>query len=170
MDGLMKPEYANAWSLGYTSTVVRKAVGLFCNTNGSMHVVLRRRTHLTSIVGSPINALHIRYPLGIFRKTSFRPFSKDMSETVSDSSSHSTYQASEDLKGLQWPEESLTSTVNEGAGFYSVRLGETFDDGRFVITRKLGWGGFSSVWLARDRKYVLETISLYPRFTSKIKR
>ncbi|KAN0125243.1 kinase-like protein, partial [Russula decolorans] len=51
-------------------------------------------------------------------------------------------------------EESLTSTANEGAGFYSARLGETFDDGRFVITRKLGWGGFSSVWLARDRKYV----------------
>jgi hypothetical protein len=142
---------------------------LFCNSDG-MHVVLRRRTRLTSIAGSPINALHIRDRLGIFRKTSFRPFSNDMSETVSDSSPHSAYQASEDLKGLQWPEESLTSTANEGAGFYSARLGETFDDGRFVITRKLGWGGFSSVWLARDRKYVLETISLYPRFTSKIKR
>ena len=142
----------------------------FCNPD-SMHVVLRRRTLLTSfsrcsIAGSPINALHIR----IFQKTSFRPFSNDVSETVSDSSPHPAYQASEDLKGLQWPEESLTSTANEGAGFYPVRLGETFDEGRFVITRKLGWGGFSSVWLARDRKYVLKTISLYPRFTSKIKR
>jgi serine/threonine-protein kinase SRPK3 len=93
-----------------------------------------------------------------------------MSGTVFDSSPYSAYQASEDLKGLQWPEESLTSTANEGGGFYPARLGETFDDGRFVTTRKLGWGGFSSVWLARDRKYVLETMSLYPQFTGKIKR
>jgi serine/threonine-protein kinase SRPK3 len=88
-----------------------------------------------------------------------------MSGAVLDSSPYSVYQASEDLKGLEWPEEGLTSTTNEGGGFYPARLGETFDDGRFVITRKLGWGGFSSVWLARDRKYVLVTISLYPEFT-----
>lgn len=62
------------------------------------------------------------------------------------------YQASDDLKGLEWPEEDLTSTADEGAGFYPLRLGETFDGGRFVITRKLGWGGYSTVWLARDRK------------------
>lgn len=97
----------------------------------------------------------------IFTKTSFRPFSNHMSGMVSDSSpSHSAYQPSEDLNGLEWPEESLTITTNEGGGFYPARLGETFDSGRFVITRKLGWGGFSSVWLARDRKYVLENISL----------
>jgi len=141
-----------------------------------MHVVLRCRTYLTSIsrcstAGNPINTLHIRNPLKFFQKTSFRPFSKHVPGTVVDSyPSHSAYQAIEDLKGLQWPEESLTSTANEGDGFYPARLGETFDGGRFVITRKLGWGGYSSVWLARDRKYVLETISLYPQFTGKIKR
>ena len=118
-------------------------------------------------VPSPINTLHIR---NLLNNTSFRPFSNHMSEAVSDSSPHSAYQASEDLKGLQWPEESLTSTANEGGGFYPARLGETFDDGRFVTTRKLGWGGFSSVWLARDRKYVPETMTLYPQFTGKIKR
>ena len=69
------------------------------------------------------------------------------------------YQASRDLRDLEWPEENLTSTVDEGAGFYPVRLGETFDDGRFVITRKLGWGGYSTVWLARDRKCVAIAIS-----------
>jgi len=56
-----------------------------------------------------------------------------------------------------WPEEDLTSTADESGGFYSLRVGETLDDGRFVITRKLGWGGFSSVWLARDREYMLKT-------------
>ena len=66
-----------------------------------------------------------------------------------------TYQASEGLRAMEWPEENLTSTMTEGGGFYPVRLGETFDNERFVITRKLGFGGFSSVWLARDRKFVI---------------
>ncbi|PAV18716.1 kinase [Pyrrhoderma noxium] len=63
------------------------------------------------------------------------------------------YQASEDLKKLVWPEENLTSTRIEGGGFYPARLGEVFDNARFTITRKLGYGRFSTVWLARDRKY-----------------
>ena len=67
------------------------------------------------------------------------------------------YQPSDYLKAQRWPEEDLSSTADEGAGFYPLRLGETFDDERFVITRKLGWGGYSTVWLARDRKYVQES-------------
>lgn len=66
-------------------------------------------------------------------------------------------QVSRRQKSIEWPEEDLTSTAEEGGGFYPLRLGETFEDGRFVITRKLGWGGNSSVWLARDRKYVPKT-------------
>lgn len=62
------------------------------------------------------------------------------------------------MKAIEWPEEDLASTADEGAGFYPLRLGETLDDGRFVITRKLGWGGYSTVWLARDREYVLEIL------------
>ena len=31
-----------------------------------------------------------------------------------------------------------------------MSVGETFKDGRYIITRKLGWGHFSTVWLSRD--------------------
>ena len=64
------------------------------------------------------------------------------------------HQDGDDLKTLAWTEaeEDLTSTADQGDGFYPLRLGETLDDGRFVITRKLGWGRCSSVWLAGDRK------------------
>jgi len=55
---------------------------------------------------------------------------------------------------ILWPEENFALSAGDGGGFYPMRLGETFDDGRFVVTKKLGWGGFSSVWLAKDRKYV----------------
>ena len=31
-----------------------------------------------------------------------------------------------------------------------MNVGETFKDGRYIVTRKLGWGHFSTVWLSRD--------------------
>ena len=39
-------------------------------------------------------------------------------------------------------------------GFHPVCLGDTFKDGRYKIHHKLGWGGYSTVWLAKDSKYV----------------
>lgn len=42
-------------------------------------------------------------------------------------------------------------------GYHAVRVGDTFAGGRYVAQRKLGWGQFSTVWLAYDTqtsKYV----------------
>lgn len=35
-------------------------------------------------------------------------------------------------------------------GYHPVSLGDSFLDGRYVIRNKLGYGGYSTVWLARD--------------------
>ncbi|KAH6839523.1 kinase-like domain-containing protein [Chaetomium sp. MPI-CAGE-AT-0009] len=35
-------------------------------------------------------------------------------------------------------------------GFHPVKLGDTFNGGRYEVYHKLGWGGFSTVWLAKD--------------------
>lgn len=37
-------------------------------------------------------------------------------------------------------------------GYHPVRVGEKYNNGRYVIVRKLGWGHFSTVWLAQDRE------------------
>jgi hypothetical protein len=37
-------------------------------------------------------------------------------------------------------------------GYHPVCLGDTFKDHRYKIYHKLGFGGFSTVWLAKDRK------------------
>ncbi|CAM8879618.1 unnamed protein product [Rhodiola kirilowii] len=37
-------------------------------------------------------------------------------------------------------------------GYHAVRIGDRFNAGRYVAQRKLGWGQFSTVWLAYDTK------------------
>jgi serine/threonine-protein kinase SRPK3 len=39
-------------------------------------------------------------------------------------------------------------------GYHPVCLGDTFKGGRYKVHHKLGWGGFSTVWLAKDKEYV----------------
>jgi hypothetical protein len=133
-----------------------------------MHVVLRRRTYLTSfsrcsIAGIPINALHIRDLLGIFRKTSFRPFSNDMSLTRHIKPAKILKAYNGQKKALHPPLMKALASIQR----VLVKLSTMVDSS---LQGSLAGGGFSSVWLARDRKYVLETVPMYPRFTSKIKR
>ncbi|XP_059286551.1 uncharacterized protein LOC132039978 isoform X2 [Lycium ferocissimum] len=35
-------------------------------------------------------------------------------------------------------------------GYHAVRIGDSFSAGRYIAQRKLGWGEFSTVWLAYD--------------------
>jgi hypothetical protein len=37
-------------------------------------------------------------------------------------------------------------------GFHPVSLGDTFNSGTYKVMRKLGYGQYSTVWLARDSK------------------
>lgn len=54
--------------------------------------------------------------------------------------------------------EDSDSSEDEGlpdykvGGYHPVHVGETYAD-RYVIIQKLGWGHFSTVWLAKDLKY-----------------
>lgn len=43
-------------------------------------------------------------------------------------------------------------------GYHPVKIGDTFSDGRYVVVRKLGWGHFSTVWLAKDQKYLFRIV------------
>ena len=43
--------------------------------------------------------------------------------------------------------------VNEyrSGGYYPIQLGHSLRNGRYLILRKLGYGSYSTVWLARDQ-------------------
>ncbi|KZT18547.1 kinase-like protein [Neolentinus lepideus HHB14362 ss-1] len=54
-------------------------------------------------------------------------------------------------------------------GYHPVHIGDSFSDGRYVVVRKLGWGHFSTVWLAKDikmnRHVALKVVKSAPRYT-----
>ncbi|KAK8115698.1 hypothetical protein PG984_012200 [Apiospora sp. TS-2023a] len=35
-------------------------------------------------------------------------------------------------------------------GYHPISIGDTFQDGRYQVVHKLGYGGYSTIWLARD--------------------
>jgi serine/threonine-protein kinase SRPK3 len=35
-------------------------------------------------------------------------------------------------------------------GYHPVQVGEQYNDGKYTVVRKLGWGHFSTVWLSKD--------------------
>lgn len=49
--------------------------------------------------------------------------------------------------GIQIPEE---GTNHDYESFCHVSLGDQFNDERYIALRKLGYGQYSTVWLARD--------------------
>lgn len=47
-------------------------------------------------------------------------------------------------------------------GYHAVRIGDSFKGGAYIVQSKLGWGHFSTVWLAWDtRNNVLRTLPLF---------
>lgn len=50
-------------------------------------------------------------------------------------------------------------------GYHAVRIGDTFKHGRYVVQSKLGWGHFSTVWLAWDtqKSVIFHSLSLSQR-------
>ena len=45
-------------------------------------------------------------------------------------------------------------------GFHPIAIGDAFSQGRYSIVHKLGYGGSSTVWLARDREGEVPLVAL----------
>ncbi|KAG1453500.1 hypothetical protein G6F46_005261 [Rhizopus delemar] len=84
---------------------------------------------------------------------------------MSNSGSESDYS---DVESIQSDEEEYVEDYKKG-GYHPVQLGDRFDNGRYIICRKLGWGHFSTVWLAfdtlQDRHVALKIVKSAHRYT-----
>lgn len=58
----------------------------------------------------------------------------------------------------KFPEEPLHLSTKDGAGFYPVTIGQSLNGDKYKIVRKLGWGQYSSTWLARYAFQPIEAI------------
>lgn len=54
---------------------------------------------------------------------------------------HPTYYQHEDIENL--------NNYRPG-GFHPVLLGDSFQDGRYIVVHKLGYGSYATVWLVKD--------------------
>lgn len=59
-------------------------------------------------------------------------------------------------------EESLARYCQ--GGYHPVRIGDVFADGRYKVLRKLGYGFYSTVWLAFDSGYVFTLLLPYCKY------
>jgi serine/threonine-protein kinase SRPK3 len=67
---------------------------------------------------------------------------------LADSASRSSSSSEEEEVETTAEEEDSEDYVK--GGYHPVSVGETYNNGRYVVIRKLGWGHFSTVWLSRD--------------------
>lgn len=66
-------------------------------------------------------------------------------------------------------EQDFTESDDEGirdykkGGYHPVNIGDIYND-RYRVEAKLGWGHFSTVWLATDLKSVRSVYSVHPAY------
>lgn len=103
-----------------------------------LHVTTRR-----SSSGSELLALGFVPPVGVAPPQVYRP--ELAINTEVDSWKHSD---DEDEEVNAENEEDLKDYAP--GGYHTCYIGETYRGGKYTLVRKLGWGHFSTVWLARD--------------------
>lgn len=69
---------------------------------------------------------------------------------------------------LLFNEESILDY--EPGGYHPVVLGDTLKNGRYKIYHKLGHGGFSTVWVARDAVYVVSMLYSFASMLTDCRR
>ena len=71
---------------------------------------------------------------------------------------------------MSWSHGSYPSQLTEGEedwedyvedGYDLIKMGDTFSDERYIVVHKPEWGHLSTVWLAKDQKYVVQFFLLF---------
>jgi serine/threonine-protein kinase SRPK3 len=71
-----------------------------------------------------------------------------------------------DAPGSEASEEEDLEDYCKG-GYHPVEPGQVYKNGRYTVVRKLGWGHFSTVWLARDNMYATPMLRIAANWSRK---
>lgn len=85
-------------------------------------------------------------------RRSYLVYSDQTVQRESEMSCSSSSGSEEDEEGME--------SYRKG-GYHAVRVGDQFAGGRYIAQRKLGWGQYSTVWLAYDTRTSVRSISLF---------
>jgi hypothetical protein len=124
---------------------------------------------------SPLNhqkatSIHPQYPAGRPGAYTFTPPANRDAQLAVHSmtgSAQRSQQLNNQLSSHEdWPRATVDETASEASeeedledyckgGYHPVEPGQVYKNGRYTVVRKLGWGHFSTVWLARDNMYAI---------------
>ncbi|TIA89001.1 hypothetical protein E3P99_02291 [Wallemia hederae] len=108
-------------------------------------------------MSNPISSISMNRP----------PGNQQQSQSYQNASVAGSYE-SFDSESVNSEEEEDLEDYCKG-GYHHTMIGDTFADGRYTIVRKLGWGHFSLVWLAKDHKtnkhVALKIVKSAPHYT-----
>lgn len=108
---------------------------LYCRTKHlSSHIKVCKEPKLTQAIHSPSGV----------SPTSNKPsYTHEMNQSPTSSDS-SGDEATENTADEEDSEDYCKG------GYHPVQVGEEYNNGKYTVVRKLGWGHFSTVWLSRD--------------------
>jgi len=108
-------------------------------------------SHAAFIPSRPRHRLLVhpsRTPLTPSQRSVAPPLDVPSASAISTQSSNKSLSTSEATSVMTEDEEDLEDY--RPGGYHPVNIGDEFNRGRYMVVRKLGWGHFSTVWLARD--------------------
>lgn len=68
-------------------------------------------------------------------------------------------EAEDDVESSDYMSEDEGTEDYRRGGYHAVRVGDSFKQGTYVVQSKLGWGHFSTVWLAWDEAHSVRNLT-----------
>lgn len=101
-----------------------------------------------TVLGFPASQNKEKSNVSNLPKSANKKKKKKNNETKQIKKSHVIKTERDDLNGFTSEEEEDEEDYRKG-GYHPVQIGNTYNQ-RYKVTKKLGWGHFSTVWLAND--------------------
>ncbi|GAB7346731.1 hypothetical protein MBLNU459_g1841t1 [Dothideomycetes sp. NU459] len=109
----------------------------------------RRKQELKPIITTEQQKAHEANSLPTSANTS-SPASHQKPSYAQDMSRSPSLSSSSGDEGTENTADEEDSEDYCKGGYHPVQVGEQYNDGKYTVVRKLGWGHFSTVWLSRD--------------------